>query len=112
MAHSFRDSLRDHAMARFNALINAEFKLRHYLKLRRGAPVSDGKPGVSWMRAIEFAAPPMAKRHKTNFTRKDSLPQQAYGEQKRSAVPASVSMQTASQTSARFALPTPRSLAT
>jgi hypothetical protein len=44
------------------------------MKLRRGSPVSDGKPGVSRMRAIEFAGPPMAKRHKTNFTRKDSLP--------------------------------------
>jgi hypothetical protein len=30
------------------------------------------------MRAIEFAGPPMAKRHKTNFTHKDSLPQQAF----------------------------------
>src|SRR5580692_1746039 len=29
------------------------------------------------MRATEFAAPPMAKRHETNFTRKDSLPQRA-----------------------------------
>jgi hypothetical protein len=43
-------------------------------KLRRGSPVSDGKPGVSCMRAIEFAGSPMAKRHKPNFTRKDSLP--------------------------------------
>src|SRR5580692_6769698 len=46
-------------------------------KLPRGPPASDGKPGVSCMRAIEFAAPPMAKRHKTNFTHKDSLPQHA-----------------------------------
>jgi hypothetical protein len=44
------------------------------MKLRRGSPASDGKPGVSCMRAIEFAAPPRAKRHKTNFTHKDSLP--------------------------------------
>jgi hypothetical protein len=43
-------------------------------KLRRGSPVSDGKPGISYTRAIEFAAPPRAKRRKTNFTRKDSLP--------------------------------------
>jgi hypothetical protein len=33
---------------------------------------------VSRMRAIEFAASPRAKRHKTNFTHKDSLPQQAF----------------------------------
>src|SRR5580704_5616034 len=42
-------------------------------KLRRGSPVSDGKTGVSCTRAIQFAAQPMAKRHKTNFTHKDSL---------------------------------------
>src|SRR5580693_10464917 len=46
-------------------------------KLRRGSPVSDGKLGVSYTRPIQFAAPPMAKRHKTNFTHKDSLPQHA-----------------------------------
>jgi hypothetical protein len=39
-------------------------------KLREGSPVSDGKPGVSYTPAIEFAAPPMANRRKTNFTRK------------------------------------------
>src|SRR5580693_1262570 len=46
-------------------------------KLRRGSPVSDGKLGVSYTRPIQFAAPPMAKRHKTNFSHKDSLPQHA-----------------------------------
>jgi hypothetical protein len=46
------------------------------MKLRRGSPGSDGKPGVSCMRVIQFAAPPVAKRHQTNFTHKDSLPQQ------------------------------------
>jgi hypothetical protein len=44
------------------------------MKLRRSSPVSDGKPGVSCMRAIEFAGSPMAERHKTKFTHKDSLP--------------------------------------
>jgi hypothetical protein len=44
------------------------------MKLRRSSPVSDGKPGVSCMRAVEFAGSPMAERHKTKFTHKDSLP--------------------------------------
>src|SRR5580692_3187413 len=48
------------------------------MKLRRGSPISDGKTGVSCARTIEFAAPPVSKRHKTNFTHKDSLPQQAF----------------------------------
>lgn len=41
-------------------------------KLRRRPLVSDGKPGVSCIRTLEFAAPRKAKRHKTNFTHKDS----------------------------------------
>jgi hypothetical protein len=47
------------------------------MKLRRGSPENDGKPGVSRMRAIEFAALPVSKRHEMNFTRKDSFPQRA-----------------------------------
>ena len=42
------------------------------MKLPRGSPISDGKPGISCMRAIEFAARPRAERRKTNFTHKDS----------------------------------------
>ena len=47
-------------------------------KMRRGSSASDGKPGVSCMRAVEFAAPSVSKRHETSFTHKDSLPQQAF----------------------------------
>jgi hypothetical protein len=53
-------------------------------KLRWGSSESDRKPGVSCVRAIEFAGPPMAKLHKSNFTHKDSLPPQAEGKARRS----------------------------
>ena len=43
-------------------------------KLRRGCTANDGKPGVSCMRAIEFAGSSTAKWHETSFTHKDSLP--------------------------------------